>query len=49
MYVVDVLLLIKKRPPPTPPKTADVSSEDKVSPLSSFWEEVLFLNMHIFY
>lgn len=47
MYVVDVLLLIKKRP--TPPKTADVSSEDKVSPLSSFWEEVLFLNMHIFY
>lgn len=29
--VVDVLLLIKKRPPPTPPKMADVSTDEKVS------------------
>lgn len=29
--VADVLLLIKKRPPPTAPKMADVSTEEKVN------------------
>ena len=31
VYFVDVLLLIKKRPPPTAPKMAEVTSDEKVS------------------
>lgn len=30
-FFVDVLLLIKKRPPPTAPKMADLSSDEKVT------------------
>lgn len=30
LSITDVLLLIKKRPPPTLPKMGDVSSEEKV-------------------
>lgn len=31
VYFVDCLILLKKRPPPAPPKMADISSEEKVS------------------
>lgn len=35
--LVDVLLLIKKRPPPTLPKMADISSEEKVILSASYF------------
>lgn len=37
IFVVDVLLLIKKRSQPTPPAMAEVSSEEKVRSTSVFF------------
>lgn len=44
LSLVDVLLLIKKRPPPTLPKMVDVGSEEKVGTVS-YWlsfEPIIF-------